>query len=194
MSEAGYYKYKRAQKKPYKYTDLLTTIHTLIKEDPENSNYRVKRIFEALKNYHHFKGSYSTIYRICQKNNLMIRYKRRPKGLTKADREAEKAENLIQQDFTAEKPNEKWLTDITEIPCSDAKLYLAPILDCYDGSILGFKMDTKKYHRFLPSMAGYPIAFFCQGQSHKWCFTSLTEKAYRICCSQEKKGGFCYVP
>ena len=34
------------------------------------------------------------------------------------------------------------LTDITEIPCSDAKLYLAPILDCYDGSILGFKMDT----------------------------------------------------
>jgi hypothetical protein len=69
------------------------------------------------------------------------------------------------------------LTDITEIPCSDAKLYLAPILDCYDGSILGFKMDTKKYHRFLPSLAGYPIAFFCQGQSHKWCFTSLTEKS-----------------
>lgn len=142
VSEAGYYKYKRALKKPYKYTDLLTTIHTIIKEDPENSNYGVKRIFEALKNYHQFKGSYSTIYRICQKNNLMIRYKRRPKGLTKADREAEKAENLIQQDFTAEKPNEKWLTDITEIPCSDAKLYLAPILDCYDGSILGFKMDT----------------------------------------------------
>ncbi len=55
MSEAGYYKYKRALKKPYKYTDLLTTIHTLIKEDPENSNYGVKRIFEALKNYHQFR-------------------------------------------------------------------------------------------------------------------------------------------
>ena len=54
----------------------------------------------------------------------MIRYKRRPKGLTKADREAKKAENLIQQDFTAEKMNEKWLTDITEIPCIDAKLYI----------------------------------------------------------------------
>jgi len=59
VSEAGYYKYKRAQEKPYKYTDLLITIHTLIKEDPENSNYGVKRIFEALKNYHQFKGSYS---------------------------------------------------------------------------------------------------------------------------------------
>lgn len=77
----------------------------------------------------------------------MIRYKRRPKGLTKADREAEKAENLIQQDFTAEKMNEKWLTDITEIPCIDAKLYLAPILVCYDGSILVFQLDTNmRYH------------------------------------------------
>ena len=64
----------------------------------------------------------------------MIKYKRRPKGITKADAEAQKAENLIQQDFTAKKPNEKWLMDITEIPCKDAKLYLAPVLDCYDGT------------------------------------------------------------
>jgi transposase InsO family protein len=32
--------------------------------------------------------------------------------------------------------------DITEIPCKNGKLYLAPVLDCYDGSIRGFKMDT----------------------------------------------------
>src|SRR5665647_695767 len=142
VSEAGYYKYRRAQKKPYKYTDLLTTIYSILNEDAENVNYGVKRIFIALKNQHSFKGSYSSIYRICKKNNLIIHYKRRPKGITKADSEAKKAENLIQQDFTAEKPNEKWLTDITEIPCSDGKLYLAPILDCYDGGILSFKMDT----------------------------------------------------
>jgi putative transposase len=72
----------------------------------------------------------------------MIKYKHRPKGITKADAEAEKAENLIQQDFSAEKPNEKWLMDITEIQCKDTKLYLAPVLDCYDGTIRGFKMDT----------------------------------------------------
>jgi hypothetical protein len=33
-----------------------------------------------------------------------------------------KSENLLQQDFSAENPNEKWLTDITEIPCKDAKM------------------------------------------------------------------------
>lgn len=41
----------------------------------------------------------------------------------------------------AQKPNEKFLTDITEIPCSDGKLYLAAVLDCFDGSIQGFHMD-----------------------------------------------------
>ena len=68
--------------------------------------------------------------------------KLRPKGITKADAAAEKSENLLQQEFSPENPNEKWLTDITEIPCKDAKLYLAPVLDCYDGTIRGFKMDT----------------------------------------------------
>lgn len=72
----------------------------------------------------------------------MIKPKRRPNGITRADAEAQKAENLIRQDFSAEKPNQKWLMDITEIPCKNAKLYLAPVLDCYDGTIRGFKMDT----------------------------------------------------
>jgi transposase InsO family protein len=142
VSESGYYKYLRNKNKPYKYADLLKQIYELLKEDPENANYGVKRIYEYLKNYKNYRGSYSTIYRICKENNLMIHYKRHPKGITNADSEAQKAENLIKQDFTAKNPNEKWLMDITEIPCKNGKLYLAPVLDCYDGSIRGFKMDT----------------------------------------------------
>ncbi|MDD3889441.1 MAG: IS3 family transposase [Syntrophomonadaceae bacterium] len=142
VSESGYYKYLRNKSKPYKYADLLKQIYELLKEDPENANYGVKRMYKYLRNYKAYEGSYSTIYRICKENNLMIRCKRRPKGITKADSEAQKAENLINQDFTAQSPNEKWLMDITEIPCKNGKLYLAPVLDCYDGSIRGFKMDT----------------------------------------------------
>jgi transposase InsO family protein len=71
----------------------------------------------------------------------MIKKRPKPNGITKADAEAQKSENIIKQDFTAEKPNEKWLSDITEIPCADGKLYLAAILDCYDGKIVGFRAD-----------------------------------------------------
>jgi putative transposase len=66
---------------------------------------------------------------------------RRSNGLTEADAESQKAENLIQRDFTADAPNQKWLTDITQIPCRDGKLYIAPVLDCYNGEIVGLAMD-----------------------------------------------------
>ena len=39
--------------------------------------------------------------------------------------------NLVNRDFTAERPNEKWLTDITEIKARDGKVYLSPMIDCH---------------------------------------------------------------
>lgn len=44
--------------------------------------------------------------------------------------------NLVKRDFTAEAPNEKWLTDITEIKARDGKVYLSPMIDCHDGRIV----------------------------------------------------------
>lgn len=142
VSESGYYKYLRSKSKPEKHADLLAQIYELIREDPENSNYGVRRICDYLRINCGYCGSLRTIYRICKENNLIIRMKRRPKSITKADAESQKSENLIKQDFSAEAPNQKWLMDITEIPCKEGKLYLAAILDCYDGSIRGFKMDV----------------------------------------------------
>ena len=141
VSESGYYKYLRFKNRPGKHANLLAQIYELIQEDEENANYGVRRIYSYLRLHRDYQGSLRTIYRICKENNLIIHMKRKPNGITKADAEAQKSENFIKQDFTAEAPNEKWLTDITEIPCKDGKLYLAPILDCYDGSIRGFKMD-----------------------------------------------------
>ena len=50
-------------------------------------------------------------------------------------------ENLIKRNFTASKPNEKWLTDITQVNCKDGKLYIAPIFDCFSGEIISLAMD-----------------------------------------------------
>jgi len=141
VSESGYHKHVRYSSRPPRHADLLAQIHELLQEDEENSNYGVRRIFDYLRLNKGYAGSYSTILRLCRDNNLMIRCKRKPKGLTRADAAAQKAENLIQQDFTADAPNRKWLTDITEVPCQDGKLYLAPVMDCYDGMIVGFKSD-----------------------------------------------------
>ena len=68
--------------------------------------------------------------------------KRKPNGITKADKEARKSDDLIKRDFSAEKPLEKCITDMTEIKASDGKLYVSAIFDCYDLAVLGLAMDT----------------------------------------------------
>ena len=44
-------------------------------------------------------------------------------------------------DFTAKEANVKWLTDITQTPCRDGKLYIAPVMDCFGGEIINLEMD-----------------------------------------------------
>ena len=61
-------------------------------------------------------------------------------SITKASTEIQDKENLIKRDFTAVEPVKKLLTDITEVQCSDGKLYISPIMDCYNGEILTVEM------------------------------------------------------
>ncbi len=51
-------------------------------------------------------------------------------------------ENLINRDFQAEAPNEKWLTDITEFQIPAGKVYLSPIIDCFDGLVISWSIGT----------------------------------------------------
>lgn len=137
VSEAGYYRWLRAQNIPYKYDDLLAKIRQI---RAENKVYGAYRIFLALQLFHGYTGTYHVVRRLCKAHQLMPKKNHHSKGTTKADPAAQASENLIQQDFNAAAPNQKWLGDITEISTADGKLYLSAVLDCYDGAIVGFKM------------------------------------------------------
>lgn len=85
------------------------------------------------------KPSYGKGYRVCRDNGLLTK-RRKPKSITKADPEAQKAEDLVQRDFGSETPGTKVFTDITEMECSDGKLYFCGILDAFDGAQVGYSM------------------------------------------------------
>ena len=137
ISETGYYKWLKRQSHPYKYDKLLAKIRQIRADNPDYGTYR---IYLDLQLYHGYKGSYYLILKLCRMHHLMLKKKYRTKGITQADPAAQASENLIKQDFSALSPNQKWLGDITEIPTADGKLYVAAILDCFDGSIVGLKM------------------------------------------------------
>ena len=140
ISESGYYRWLKNRNKPTARKLLSVQIQAILDEHPDNNNYGIDRMQTALER----KGihvSRRTIYRTM--SEMCILHKRRtPRGTTKATTEIQDQENLIKRDFTAEKPLRKLLSDITEIQCSDGKLYVSAVLDCYNGEILSIAMDN----------------------------------------------------
>jgi len=137
VSETGYYKWLKRRSRPYKYDELLAKIRQVRAENPDYGAYR---IYLHLQLFQGYAGSYYLILKLCKVHQLMLKKKWHPKGITKADPAAQASANLIQQDFSAAAPNQKWLGDITEIPTANGKLYIAGVLDCFDGAIVGLKM------------------------------------------------------
>ena len=139
VNESGYYRWLRNRGRARGRQLLSVEIRGILEEHKDNENYGVERIGMALSQKG-IKVSRRTVYRTMKEMGLLHR-QRRPHGITHADTETQEKENLIQRDFSAERPMKKLLTDITEIQCSDGKLYVSPIMDCFNGEIVALSMQ-----------------------------------------------------
>ncbi len=81
------------------------------------------------------------VARLMREAKLSARRKRRRVVTTKSDASHPVAPNLLNREFTATKPNTKWVSDITYIPTTAGWLYLAVILDLYSRSVVGWSMS-----------------------------------------------------
>ncbi|MCP8971422.1 IS3 family transposase, partial [Ectobacillus ponti] len=62
------------------------------------------------------------------------------------------APNLLSRNFKAAKPNEKWVTDVTEFHLHGEKLYLSPILDLYNGEIIAYNVKSRPVYELVSEM------------------------------------------
>jgi putative transposase len=81
--------------------------------------------------------SEKTVADSMRRQGLVARRIRRRNGLTKQDKTAPKFPDLLRRDFTAQRPNARWVGDMTEIPTAAGKLYLATVIDLYSRRLLG---------------------------------------------------------
>ena len=115
--------------------DEMMKIH---KEDEENADYGRVRMYQALQ----FKKelgkidiyipSEGTVRSVMEQIGLIHKPHRKPNGITKADKEARKSDDLIKRNFYTDAPLKKCVTDITEIKAKNGKLYVSGLFDCYD--------------------------------------------------------------
>jgi putative transposase len=68
------------------------------------------------------------------------------------------APNVLNRRFTAKRPNEKWVTDVTEFNLAGQRLYLSPIMDLYNGEIVSFQMARRPLYEMISSMLSRAIA------------------------------------
>lgn len=88
--------------------------------------------------------SEKVVRRIMAEEGLVVVYNKKKRRYSSyAGEIGEAPENLVKRDFHAGAPNRLWLTDITEFGLEAGKVYLSPIVDCFDGRLVSWSVGTR---------------------------------------------------
>lgn len=139
VSRSGYYGYVKRMDIPAKDLPLAKKIQECQDKCGKTYGYRRVHIWLERRGIHH---NPETILRVIQKYNLLSVVRRR-KYHYYSDY-AHRYENILNRNFNADKPNQKWVTDISYIHTKQGVLYLSIIRDLYDNSIVAYKTSTQQ--------------------------------------------------
>lgn len=142
VSPSGYYAWRKRPVSRLKMANdrLLAKIKQLHVEF--EGKYGSPRIYQELQ-ANFFACSENRVARLMRENGIRAKHKQRFRVTTKANPAHPVAPNLLVRDFAAEKPNQKWTSDITYIRTKEGWLYLAVVLDLFSRRIVGWAMSTR---------------------------------------------------
>lgn len=195
LSKSSYYYQEKVLLHPDKYVSLRVRIKELFNEN--KSRYGYRRI-HALLRREAIIVSEKIVRRIMKEENRMVKVKRTAKYNSYAGEVTPSVPNKIERDFSAEKPNSKWLTDITEFAIPAGKVYLSPIVDCFGGLLVAWKIGISPDSTLVNTMLDdalkklssdeKPIVHSDRGAHYRW--TGWIEKMDKagLTRSMSKKG------
>jgi len=154
MSRSTFYYWRKALQCPDKYQSEKTAIQQIYHQHKGRYGYR--RITSLLKRQGYLIN-HKTVQRLMQQLGLksLVRIKRYRsyKGNV-----GKITANLLQRQFKADRPNEKWVTDVTEFKLADQKLYLSTILDLYNGEIIAHQIEGRPVYGLVKEMLSKAFA------------------------------------
>ena len=140
VSRSGYYGYVKRMNDPARDLQLANIISK--QQNACRRTYGYRRIWLWLKSQG-ISHNPKTILRVMKKYGLLSEIRRRRKWV-QMGQQVHKYENLLNREFSAERPNRKWVTDISYIHTKQGVLYLSMIRDLYDNSIVAYKTGTRQ--------------------------------------------------
>ena len=194
LSKSSYYYQKSRQSKPDKHEKIRLKTKQIFHENYTSYGYR--RIHAILKQ----QGiiiSEKIIRRIMREEQLIAIEMRKKQYSSYQGEISPAVENVVDRHFDAETPNAVWLTDLTEFHIPAGKVYLSPIIDCFDGYIVSWSISTSPNADLVNSMLDHaisqlgeqrPIVHSDRGCHYRWPGWIARMEAAQLTRSMSKKG------
>ncbi|MEG1009681.1 MAG: IS3 family transposase [Clostridia bacterium] len=149
ISKSVYY-YNKRQLLNNKYDYLKPTITNIFNDSFKTYGYR--RIHIILKKEFSITISEKIVRKIMKEEKLIVITIKRKKYNSYKGELSPEVPNEINRDFHAKNINEKWLTDITEFSIPSGKIYLSPLVDCFDGGLVSWSIGTSPNAELVNTM------------------------------------------
>lgn len=175
LSKSSYFYQKGSLSKPDKYFALKQLIKSAFLENRKCYGYR--RIHTVLKRAG-VVASEKVIRRIMKSENLFVYMPKARKYSSYKGEISPEVPNVLNRNFHADAPNEKWLTDISEFSIPAGKVYLSPIIDCLDGMPVSWTVSEHPDEKLANDMLlqalvqlkpnEHPIIHSDRGGHYRW--------------------------
>jgi transposase InsO family protein/transposase-like protein len=149
LARSSYFYHRAALRAGDKHADIRLTLTEIF-----NENYRCYgyRRLHAMLRHEGVRLSEKVVRRLMSEEKLVVSATRRRRYSSYCGEIGPAPDNLLARDFTAALPNQKWLTDITEFQLPAGKVWLSPVVDCFDGKIVSWSVGTRPDGELANSM------------------------------------------
>lgn len=161
MPKSSYFYHHAALSIPDKYSELRERVRVAFNE--ANGRYGYRRIHVVLTR-EGGRVSEKVVRRLMREENLVVVGRKKRKYNAYKGEISPPVPNVIERDFHAEAPNTKWLTDLTEFQLPAGKVYLSPIIDCFDGMVVAWSIGTSPDAKMVNSMLDNAISTLSEGE------------------------------
>jgi len=194
ISSSSYYYQRSSVQLESKYTAVKEQIIKIF--EASHCCYGYRRIWVSLKTIG-ICISEKVVRKLMAEAGLKVLFKRKKKFQAYQGEISPAPDNLINRSFHADQPNQKWLTDITEFSIPAGKIYLSPIIDCFDGLVVSWTISTHPTAEMTNTMLDmaacslqedeHPIIHSDRGGHYRWPGWIERVNTYGLVRSMSKK-------
>ena len=166
VSKSGYYACRKHSKSPHSIENEFIRKEIIRIHKTSHGTYGSRKISHEINRESEKPITHKRAERIMHENGIRSKNHKKYKATTNSKHSLPAAENILNRDFTADRPGQKMVSDITDIPTDEGWLYLAGVMDLCGGKIVGISMEWRMTKELVISALNDAI---CHTQSTEDC-------------------------